>query len=153
MAETKDKDKNKKDDIVRETPDGDMVVRTVGRDFRVEGNDVDGYVGVTAEYRNYANETEKPYTTDEDVEIFLASGTLTDVEVMTAQNAEANARAKAAQGDDDEEDEESDDKSEKAKDDKAGAEATGSSTASGSTTPSAPSTGGRQAAGANTPNR
>lgn len=29
--------------------------------FAVEGNDTSAYVGVSEEYRNYANETEKPY--------------------------------------------------------------------------------------------
>lgn len=31
-----------------------------GRDYTVEGNELDGYVGVSPEYMNYANETEKP---------------------------------------------------------------------------------------------
>ncbi len=141
MAETKNKDK--KDEVVRETPDGDMVVRTVGRDFRVEGNNVDGYVGVSPEYRTYANDTEKPYTTDEDVKIFLASGTLTDVEVMTAQNAAASPRPESDDEDDDEE--EKDDKS-------------GDSTPAAPAAPAAPvaptqATGGRQSTGTTTPNK
>lgn len=35
-----------------------------GRDYRVEGNDVSGYLGVDVEYQTYANETEKPILTD-----------------------------------------------------------------------------------------
>jgi len=31
-----------------------------GRDFRVEGNDVTQYIGTSAEYATYANETEAP---------------------------------------------------------------------------------------------
>jgi len=31
-----------------------------GRDMRVEGNDVSGYIGVSPEYQNYASETEAP---------------------------------------------------------------------------------------------
>lgn len=37
-----------------------------GRDFRVEGNDVSGYLGVDPEYMTYANETEKPHLTDQE---------------------------------------------------------------------------------------
>lgn len=35
-----------------------------GRDFRVEGNDVSGYLGVDPEYQTYASETSKPMLTD-----------------------------------------------------------------------------------------
>lgn len=35
-----------------------------GRDFRVEGNDVSGYIGVDPEYQTYANEHDKPLLTD-----------------------------------------------------------------------------------------
>lgn len=37
-----------------------------GRDYRVEGNDISGYVGVDPEYMTYANETEKPLNTAEE---------------------------------------------------------------------------------------
>ena len=37
-----------------------------GRDFAVEGNDLSGYVGVSPEYMNYANETEAPLRGDDD---------------------------------------------------------------------------------------
>lgn len=37
-----------------------------GRDFRVEGNDVENYVGVSPEYATYANETEAPLKGDDD---------------------------------------------------------------------------------------
>lgn len=39
-----------------------------GRDFAVEGNDLDGYVGVSPEYQNYANETEAPVEADDSAE-------------------------------------------------------------------------------------
>jgi hypothetical protein len=35
-----------------------------GRDYRVEGNDVRDYVGVSPEYKTYANEYDKPILTD-----------------------------------------------------------------------------------------
>lgn len=37
-----------------------------GRDFRVEGNDISGYVGVDPEYMTYASDTEKPINTAEE---------------------------------------------------------------------------------------
>jgi len=37
-----------------------------GRDFAVEGNDTEGYIGANPEYRTYANETEAPLKADED---------------------------------------------------------------------------------------
>lgn len=37
-----------------------------GRDYRVEGNDTSGYIGVSPEYMTYANETEKPLLTSEE---------------------------------------------------------------------------------------
>lgn len=37
-----------------------------GREFAVEGNDTDGYIGAGPEYRTYANETEAPLSSDED---------------------------------------------------------------------------------------
>lgn len=42
-----------KDDSVNPTEQRDL--------FAVEGNDTDAYVGVSEEYRTYANDTEKPY--------------------------------------------------------------------------------------------
>ncbi len=42
--------------------DDDSVNPTKQRDlFAVEGNDTDHYIGVSEEYRTYANDTEKPY--------------------------------------------------------------------------------------------
>lgn len=37
-----------------------------GRDFRVEGNDVSGYIGVDPEYMTYANPGDKPHLTDQE---------------------------------------------------------------------------------------
>lgn len=95
------------------TPDGTPVVRTIGRDFRVEGNDVDGYIGVSAEYRTYANETEKPYVTDGEVEAMLASGQLTDAEMLTLQVAGQKQASGVvpSEEDDDEKGDDEDDKS------------------------------------------
>lgn len=45
-------------------PPSDEEVAVTGRDYRLEGNDVSGYIGVDVEYQNYANETEKPLLTD-----------------------------------------------------------------------------------------
>lgn len=39
-----------------------------GRDYRVEGNETDGYVGVSPEYATYANETEAPLQSDKGAE-------------------------------------------------------------------------------------
>jgi hypothetical protein len=73
--------------IVDEEPetreDGVRVVRTEGRDFRVEGNVVDGYIGVSPEYRTYANPNEKPLLSDEDVEFLQRTDLMTDVEALT----------------------------------------------------------------------
>ena len=125
MAETKDKNEDKKVFPGEKlTEDGTTIVRTIGRDFRVEGNDVDGYVGVSPEYRTYANETEKPYTTAEDVELFEATGTLTDVEMMTLQNAAQSQRAEDADSDDEDSDDDKD-KDDKGGDDKPTAGETG----------------------------
>lgn len=41
-------------------------VVTDGRDYRVEGNDVSGYIGVSPEYMTYANETERPLLTSQE---------------------------------------------------------------------------------------
>lgn len=49
---------------VYEAPAGDEG----GREFAVEGNDTDGYIGVSPEYRTYANETEAPVTGDDSPE-------------------------------------------------------------------------------------
>lgn len=38
----------------------------VMRDFSVEGNELDGYLGVSPEYATYANEGEKPYASEDD---------------------------------------------------------------------------------------
>lgn len=120
MSETKNEKTERKT-----TDDGQPVVETIGRDFRVEGNDVSGYIGVSPEYRNYANETDRPYVTDEDVALLEKSGIPTDVELLTLNKAEqvrkAEAKADAEAGDDksdedkSDEDKKSDDKSDEDK--------------------------------------
>lgn len=83
------------------TPDGDVVVRTVGRDFRVEGNNVDGYIGVSPEYRTYASDTEKPFLSQEDVDFLMKTGLPTDVEKMTMENARTSVRQEEAPAEED----------------------------------------------------
>lgn len=51
-----------------------------GRDFTVEGNDMLGYVGVSPEYRNYANDTEKPYIAPGELAVIHQGGQLLDLE-------------------------------------------------------------------------
>lgn len=75
---------------------GIPVVETIGRDFRVEGNDVRGYIGVDSEYRTYADDTHKPFITDADVEVLERSGQLTDVETMSTQVAAQKRRERGA---------------------------------------------------------
>lgn len=36
------------------------------RNLAVEGNDLDGYIGVSPEYMNYADETMRPFATEEE---------------------------------------------------------------------------------------
>lgn len=105
MSEDKSKDDKAQAEAQAEragpdtTPDGTPVVRTIGRDFRVEGNDVDGYIGVSDEYRTYSNESDKPYITDGDVDALTRSGQLTDVEQMTGNVAEQKVRDAIVRGD------------------------------------------------------
>lgn len=47
----------------------------------VEGNDLSGYVGVDPMYQHYANETEKPYLTDDERELMVDHGMATDEEL------------------------------------------------------------------------
>lgn len=49
-----------------------------GRDFRLPGNDTSGYVGVSPEYRNYADGTHRPILTDAERERMEAAGLRTD---------------------------------------------------------------------------
>lgn len=44
-------------------PEAAPEVEVDGRDYRVEGNDISGYVGVDPEYMTYANETDRPLNT------------------------------------------------------------------------------------------
>lgn len=53
---------------------------TDGRSWAVEGNDTSGYVGVDPEYRNYANETEKPILTEKDRDFMDTMGMQSDVD-------------------------------------------------------------------------
>lgn len=60
----------------------DEPVEQDGRSFAIEGNDTSGYVGVDPEYRNYANETDRPILSDETVEHMKEHGHLTDDEAV-----------------------------------------------------------------------
>lgn len=55
------------------------------RAFAVEGNDLSGYVGVSPEYRTYANETDKPMLSDDEKAFMKERGLLTDEE-LAAEN-------------------------------------------------------------------
>ena len=83
--------------------DGVRVVRTEGRDFRVDGNVVDGYIGVDPEYRTYASPTEKPLLSDEDVAFLERTDLMTDVETLTQRMVDNGEIA--GPDEDDEEDE------------------------------------------------
>lgn len=55
------------------------------RVFALEDNDLSGYVGVSPEYRTYANETDKPMLSDDEKAFMKDRGLLTDVE-LAAEN-------------------------------------------------------------------
>lgn len=64
-AETVAQENDKQDD--EEDSEEEYVPQHVldgGRDYRVEGNDVSGYIGVDPEYMTYSNPGEKPILTD-----------------------------------------------------------------------------------------
>lgn len=54
-------EKTEVEDTKKAKPTTDVVVE--GRDYRVAGNDISGYVGVDPEYMTYANKTEQPLNT------------------------------------------------------------------------------------------
>lgn len=62
MADTEDKK-----DEVQENLTAERLGDSEARNFAVEGNDLSGYIGVDPEYMTYADETHKPYSTDEEV--------------------------------------------------------------------------------------
>jgi hypothetical protein len=47
----------------------------------VEGNNNSGYIGVDPIYQNYANETERPYVTDDEKKLLIDHGYATDEEI------------------------------------------------------------------------
>jgi hypothetical protein len=63
MADTAEE----KADEAPENLTGDWLGDDEARNFAVEGNDLSGYIGVSPEYMTYADETQKPYSTDEEV--------------------------------------------------------------------------------------
>lgn len=64
MAETAEEkdDKGKPENLT-----GEWLGDHEARNFAVEGNDLSGYIGVSPEYMTYADETQMPYSTDEEV--------------------------------------------------------------------------------------
>lgn len=56
-----------------------------GRTFQVEGNDTSGYIGVDTEYRNYADETHRPYNTLGELQKLADAGIPTDDELVARQ--------------------------------------------------------------------
>lgn len=46
---------------------GEYLGQDDARNLAVEDNELDGYIGVSAEYMNYADETHKPFSTSEEV--------------------------------------------------------------------------------------
>ena len=68
-------DKDKKNEEVVVTPGP--------RDLTVPGNDLTGYLGVSPEYMNYANPTEKPILTEEEALLFT---TLTDEQIAATRD-------------------------------------------------------------------
>lgn len=66
MAGTAEETNDKKNDKV-DNPTGDWLGDSQARNFAVEGNDLSGYIGVDPEYMTYADDTHKPYSTDEEV--------------------------------------------------------------------------------------
>lgn len=63
MAETAEESKGQK----AENPTAEWLGDEEARNFAVEGNDLSGYIGVSPEYMTYADDTHKPYSTDEEV--------------------------------------------------------------------------------------
>lgn len=51
---------NKSDRVLSTSDEYEPVEQGEARDYRVEGNNVDGYIGTSPEYATYANETEAP---------------------------------------------------------------------------------------------
>lgn len=54
-----------------------------GRSYAVEGNDLTGYIGVDPEYMTYAEETHRPFLTQNEIDEEVGKGNLEYVEVFT----------------------------------------------------------------------
>lgn len=57
---------NKSDRVLSTSDEYSPVEYGEGRDFRVEGNEVEQYIGTSPEYATYANETEAPLKAEGD---------------------------------------------------------------------------------------
>lgn len=66
MTETT-KEQNEQGEKIVGDSTGDWLGDSEARNFAVEGNELSGYIGVSPEYMTYADETHKPYSTDEEV--------------------------------------------------------------------------------------
>jgi hypothetical protein len=59
---------NKSDRMLLTAPGYEQDAPQDGRDYRVEGNDLENYISTSPEYMTYANETEAPLRADDSVE-------------------------------------------------------------------------------------
>ena len=69
-----------------------------GRDYRVEDNEVEDYLGVSPEYMTYANETEKPGFSEESAEDKVAQSffdQLITTPVVTESHSDGTPKASA----------------------------------------------------------
>jgi hypothetical protein len=63
MTEAKDKSTER----TLENQTADYLGVDDARNLAVEGNDLNGYIGVSPEYMSYADETHKPFSTPEEI--------------------------------------------------------------------------------------
>lgn len=85
------------DEYNQRKADGDLE-DTPGRDMRVEGNDISGYVGVDPVYQNYASDTEAPLPADEGAEskVFERVATEGDAVVQVSDELVSDEETKRA---------------------------------------------------------
>ena len=57
-----------------------------GRSFAVEDNDLDGYIGVSPEYQNYADETHAPLSAEKSAEAVVENRVAEHLEDLTEQS-------------------------------------------------------------------
>lgn len=79
-----------------------------GRTFQVAGNDTSGYIGVSPEYRGYADDTHKPINTMSELQLLANAGIPTDDELVSRQVPGTAAGLVEVEDDDTDEDEDED---------------------------------------------